>query len=75
MRSRSLRGGTDRNEVLGIGHTDGCLVRPNPASVVVHPAVREVSEETLLRVRATGIIDSRAHPLTRVLIVDVAGPP
>jgi 8-oxo-dGTP pyrophosphatase MutT (NUDIX family) len=35
-------------------------------------AVRETLEETRLRVRATGVIGSRVHPQTGVLIVYVA---
>jgi 8-oxo-dGTP diphosphatase len=35
-------------------------------------AVREALEETGLRVRATGVIGSRVHPLTGVLILYVA---
>ena len=38
-------------------------------------AVRETLEETGLLVRATGIIGSRVHPVTRVLIVYVAAVP
>jgi 8-oxo-dGTP pyrophosphatase MutT (NUDIX family) len=38
-------------------------------------AVRETLEETGLRVRATGVIGSRVHPVTRVLMVNVAAVP
>jgi 8-oxo-dGTP diphosphatase len=38
-------------------------------------AVRETHEETGLRVRATGVIGSRTHPLTGVRMVYVAAEP
>jgi 8-oxo-dGTP pyrophosphatase MutT (NUDIX family) len=49
--------------------------RIEPGEFLEDAAVRETLEETGLLVRATGIIGSRVHPVTRVLIVYVAAVP